>query len=94
MKAVDFAIDYLFKPLGITSFDWVEDSRGINRGADGLRLTPIDMAKIGLLYLNEETWKSNNLVSADRVKISTQPYFLTYKPIGSYAYHWWVRNDL
>lgn len=34
-------------------FDWVEDNKGINRGADGLKLTPIDMAKIGLLYLHK-----------------------------------------
>lgn len=92
LKAVDFANDYLFKFLGITRFDWIEDNKGINRGADGLRLTPIDMAKIGLLYLNKGTWKSKCLVSSDWVTKSTHPYFLTYEYIGAYGYHWWVRK--
>lgn len=93
MKAADFASTFLFKPLEITNFDWVEDSKGINRGADGLRLTPKDMAKIGLLYLNEGTWKSKNVVSAEWVKTSTQPSYLTYEYIGYYANHWWVKHS-
>jgi len=92
MKAIDFANRYLFKPLEITNFDWVEDSKGINHGADGLRLTPIDMVKLGSLYLQKGNWKAKNIVSADWVKTSTQPYYLTYDSIGHYGYHWWTKE--
>lgn len=92
LKAVEFANKYLFRPLEITNFDWLEDNKGINHGANGLRLTPMDLAKIGLLYLHKGTWESKCLVSADWVMKSTQPYFSTYEYIGAYGYHWWVKK--
>ncbi|WP_199624843.1 serine hydrolase domain-containing protein [Paenibacillus alkalitolerans] len=92
MKAIEFANLHLFRPLGITKTNWFEDSKGINRGADGLTMTTIDMLKIGTLFLHEGDWKNSRIVSSDWLKKSTQPYYLTYESIGYYAYHWWVRN--
>ncbi|WP_427051614.1 serine hydrolase domain-containing protein [Paenibacillus sp. TC-CSREp1] len=92
MKAIEFANLHLFKPLGITNVQWYEDSKGINRGGDGLTMTTVDMLKMGTLYLQEGNWKNKSIVSSDWLRKSTQPYYLTYESIGYYAYHWWVRN--
>ncbi|KOR90305.1 hypothetical protein AM231_15010 [Paenibacillus solani] len=92
MKAIEFANIHLFKPLGITKTNWFEDSKGINRGADGLNMCTVDMLKIGALILHEGKWKNIRIVSSEWLKKSTQPYYLTYESIGYYAYHWWVRN--
>ncbi|GGH60287.1 6-aminohexanoate-dimer hydrolase [Paenibacillus silvae] len=92
MKAIEFANLHLFKPLGITNVRWYEDSKGINRGGDGLTMTTVDMLKMGTLYLQEGNWKNKRIVSSDWLRKSTQPYYLTYEAIGYYAYHWWVRN--
>jgi CubicO group peptidase (beta-lactamase class C family) len=94
MKVADFAAEYLFKPLGITNFHWVEDNKGIHRGADGLRLLPPDMAKIGLLVLNQGAQGTKQIVSAKWIQQSTAPLFLTYDHIGHYALHWWVRQGM
>jgi CubicO group peptidase (beta-lactamase class C family) len=92
MKAIEFANLHLFQPLGITNVQWYEDSKGINRGGDGLTMTTVDMLKMGTLYLQEGNWKNKRIVSSDWLRKSTQPYYLTYEAIGYYAYHWWVRN--
>ncbi|MFE4711612.1 MULTISPECIES: hypothetical protein [unclassified Paenibacillus] len=34
-------------------------------------------------------WKGKQIVSAEWVKESTEPRFLTYDYIGHYASHWW-----
>lgn len=92
MKASEFANLHLFRPLEITNTNWYEDSKGINRGADGLTMSTNDMLKIGTLILHEGVWNNKCVVSADWLKKSTQPYYLTYESIGHYAYHWWVRE--
>ncbi len=90
MKTSVFAEQYLFKPLGIVNYLWFEDARGISYGSDGLRLVPSDLAKIGQLYLQEGIWNGDQIVSAEWVRKSTEPYLLTYDNIGHYAFHWWV----
>ncbi|MDT0121587.1 serine hydrolase [Paenibacillus sp. RRE4] len=92
MKAIEFAHLHLFKPLGITNVHWYEDNKGINRGADGLTMTTVDMLKIGTLCLRQGIWKNTRIVSSDWLEKSTQPYYFTYESIGHYAYHWWVRH--
>ena len=90
MKTSAFAEQYLFKPLGIDDYIWFEDAQGISYGSDGLRLHPYNLAKIGQLYLQEGTWKGEQIVSPEWIKSSTEPRLLTYDYIGYYASHWWV----
>ena len=47
-----FADKFLFKTMGINSFNWTKNNKGVNYGWGDLALTPYDMAKIGLLLLN------------------------------------------
>jgi len=99
-KAVDtstlqFAVENLFKPMGIETPHWEVDKRGINNGAAGLSLTPTDMLKIGRLYLNKGIFNGKRVVSEDWIakvssfKISTH----NIEPFGpEYGYLWWIGN--
>lgn len=50
---------------------WVSDPMGIHTAGWGLTLTPMDMAKIGQLYLNGGIWEDKQIVSSKWVEDST-----------------------
>ena len=50
---MDYLDERLWKPLDIKNVHWDKCPRGIEKGGWGLYLSPVDMAKIGLLYLNK-----------------------------------------
>src|SRR6202008_3768251 len=58
-----FAQDNLFGPLGVEDFVWVSDAEGHLLGDSQLSLTPRNMAKIGLLYLNGGRLGDRQIVS-------------------------------
>ncbi|MDE5413301.1 serine hydrolase domain-containing protein [Alkalihalobacterium chitinilyticum] len=90
MSTVEFAETYLFQPLSITNTQFSE-LHGVAMGGNGLALTPRDMAKMGLLYLNEGTWDSEPIISKEWIERSTttdieEPF------IGGsqYGYSWYI----
>lgn len=101
----DFAQEKLFDPLEIKEYIWEEIPDDYVNSAWGLHLKPIDMAKIGYLYLKEGNWKGQQLFSENWVHRST-----IYRSHAinnfAYAYFWWkfeyysdvikklVKNDL
>ena len=93
MKTVDFARKHLFNPLGINDLVWNE-KQGINLGANGLKMKPEDLLKLGRLYLNEGLWNGVQLVPQEWVRESVIPRFLTYENIGAYGYQWWISDFL
>jgi CubicO group peptidase (beta-lactamase class C family) len=88
--ALEFAQQELFHPLGIEDPVWYSDSKGVNRGADGIRLTMKDMLTFGTLYLQNGEWGGRRLISSKWITDSLKPRFLTYEHIGFYSYHWWT----
>lgn len=82
----DYAAEYLFAPLGITSARWDSDSHGYNSGGMGLALSPRDMAKFGYLYLNNGVWDGQPVVPADWIALTTAPQDET---VNWYGYQWW-----
>ncbi len=44
---------------------WVADPTGINERGWGLTLSPVDMAKIGQLYLDDGMWNGKQIVSTE-----------------------------
>lgn len=89
-SAADFAAETLFDPLGIVPYDWKTDPEGINLGGTELWLTPRDMAKFGLLILDEGRWGEDELVSPEWIAFMTRPQLADpsiYRQ--SYAAHWW-----
>jgi CubicO group peptidase (beta-lactamase class C family) len=52
----------LFTPLGITDMTWEIDVYGIDRGFRGLKLKTEDIARFGLLYLQQGVWNGMPLL--------------------------------
>lgn len=70
---------------------WVVDPKGINTAGWGLTLTPLDMAKIGQLYLNGGIWNGNQILSSKWIEDSTKEKSRWGE--SSYGYLWWIVDD-
>lgn len=70
-KVVDYLKPRLFDPLGITGQDWEVDPMGINTGGWGLRIKTEDMAKLGLLYLQNGDWNGRQILTKEWVEEAT-----------------------
>jgi len=57
----EFAKNELFAPLQIDRYQWAVDGDGNLPGYSGLLLTGRDMAKIGLLYLQQGRWRERQV---------------------------------
>lgn len=87
-----FAEDTLFKPLGITTYRWMAlKTSGETAAYGGLKLRPRDMAKIGLLVLQQGKWNGRQVVSAEWLKTSTTPQQDAWFPYR-YGMHWWFSD--
>ena len=58
--------------------------------AYAFRLSTRDLARFGLLYLREGTWRDTKLVPPAWVHESTRSYSQT--PSGGYGYMWWIER--
>jgi len=58
----DFAQEYLFVPLGITSVDWPTLPDGAYVGTGGIRMASRDMMRLGYLWLNYGRWEDAQLL--------------------------------
>ncbi len=103
MRLRDYAIDHLFEPMDIQPGEWGTDAEGHNNGCANLHLRSRDMAKFGLLYLNEGSWDGDQLLPADWVAASLAQYspdaWVALPPqqfVGrhfndlNYGYQWWT----
>lgn len=81
-----FAQKTLFDPLQMSNHDWeFQDKAGRPPGGWGLRLRPMDMAKLGQLYLQKGEWNGNRIFAADFPEIAWSPGSVSF-----YALHWWI----
>ncbi len=92
LKALDFARQNLFEPLGIRNVIWEIDPQGYNHGWGGMYLHPHDMAKIGYLWLNKGEWEGKQIVSRDWVENSVKAQIDTGRDYD-YGYGWLVHTD-
>ena len=84
-----FAREQLFEPLGIRDLQWKFDpDRSSIDTFCQLSLTPRDMVKIGLLYMNGGVWNGRQVLPADWVKASTSRH--TSLGGTDYGYLWWL----
>jgi CubicO group peptidase (beta-lactamase class C family) len=79
----------LFDPLGIDDFEFHANDSGLLAYASGLRVTPRDMAKIGMVYLDGGRWQGSELIPSEWVEASLEPYVETTFTPG-YGYQWWI----
>jgi CubicO group peptidase (beta-lactamase class C family) len=94
-KTQIFAENFLFRPLGITEYFWGTNKDGTLQCDGGLRVRPRDMAKIGLLALNDGIWQNKQVVSKEWIRESTKPHVQESK-FFDYGYQWWhhSKNNL
>lgn len=93
--ALAFAQENLFDPLGITDVYWQFDSQGIYYGGSALHLKPRDMAKFGLLYLNNGTCDGQQIIPIDWVLNSTSTIYHQFSDeYNGYGYQWWTWPSL
>ena len=97
-----YAQENLFLPLDAEVGEWGTDANGNNNGCGDLHFTARDMAKFGLLYLNEGNFNGRQIIPADWVRESLQNYSedawvtkhklnnmgLYFRDLG-YGYQWW-----
>jgi CubicO group peptidase (beta-lactamase class C family) len=67
----DYLTPRLFKPLGISGIDWETSPQGINTGGWGLRIKTEDIAKLGMLYLQNGIWNGKQVLPASWAKEAT-----------------------
>ncbi|MNP02834.1 Beta-lactamase [compost metagenome] len=79
-----FGFDDLF---GQNVRGWVKDQHNNSTGGWGITLSPRDMARFGLLYLNRGMWDHHQIIS--------EKWTLESTAINSthYGYLWWLREE-
>jgi CubicO group peptidase (beta-lactamase class C family) len=94
LRAMEFAQEHLFGPLGITSARWQADPQGNHLGWSEMYMTPHDMARLGYLYLHGGFWDGEQVVSADWVEAATTAQIVVKdNRTDGYGYQWWTRDD-
>lgn len=88
----EFAKENLFDPLGMDSANVSTDPQGIEDGGNGFTMNVYDMAKFGLLYLNNVVWDGEQIISEQWVNDSTTVQFTRSSGSANYGYQWWVRT--
>ena len=98
MSLEDFSNKYLFKPLGIDSASWYQFNNGTYATDGSLHITPRNMLKFGLLYLQNGNFNNQQIISNDWVNKSKVRYNnnrdIDVSSKGSneisYSYSWWI----
>ncbi len=92
MSTLEFAQQYLFRPLGIFDVMWLTDPQGINHGWGDLYLRPEDMIKLGNLYLNQGMWSGGQIVSSwwtEKATTGAGQQVPGWPPGEGYSYLWY-----
>ena len=96
----EFSERYLFQPLGIDSAHWDQFENGVIDGAGGVHITPRDLAKIGVTFLNQGVWNEKQIISQQWVNKSATSFPGndginvpgTDERNTGYSYSWWTKS--
>lgn len=86
MKLDEFLDKHLFAPMGIKDYNWRKDSSGNPYAMAGLEILPADLAKIGLLLLNNGKWNTRQILSEKGVRTMIESSEKNKK----YGMQWWL----
>ncbi len=69
-----FSAEYLFEPMGIdpVAWSWINDD--VVYAGGGQRMTPREMLKFGVTYLNHGLWDGQRIVPEQWVENSAKPF--------------------
>ena len=81
----------LFEPLGIRDVFWQKDPSGNPLGMSGLRLHPVDFAKVGQLMLQRGVWQGQRILSEAWIQESTAAPSQAHTPTAGLL--WWLVYD-
>lgn len=85
---LEFARSTLFEPLHMSNYAWwFPDQGGRFPGGWGLRLRPMDMLKIGQLYLQKGEWNGTRIFDEKYPDLAW-----TAGISKRYGLHWWIGN--
>ena len=89
----EFAREVLFAPLGISAFEWIENRNGYAIAASGLRMTPRDLARIGVVVLHGGRHEGRQIVPEGWLQAAFEP--AVSMPDGRrYGYQWYLNSFL
>lgn len=84
----EYATERLFEPMGMEHYAWQRaDERGLVSAGWGLRLRPVDLAKLGMLLINDGQWQGEQLVPAGWVAQMTTP-----QAVRDFGYYLWRQH--
>ena len=90
MPLLQFATNNLFKPLGFTNYKWYfKPDKSNAENYCQVYLTPREMSKFGLMYLNNGVWQGKQIVSKNWVKLSFEKHSVIQGT--GYGYLWWLK---
>ncbi len=84
-----YADEKLFKPLGITNYEWQYNPQNIAHTAGGLAMSALDFAKYGQLYKNNGVWNGKQVLTSEWVKQSMANYFADTPEQSPYGFLFW-----
>jgi CubicO group peptidase (beta-lactamase class C family) len=84
-----FAREALFDPLGLGPTEWLADAKGEPYAASGLRMTPRDMARIGMMMAGGGLAGARGVVPAPWLERSTAP-LVAVDEVRRFGYHWYA----
>jgi len=87
-----FVVENIFKPLSIDQYRWDEYPNNPFPAWGGISLTTLDMAKIGLLMLNNGRYRNMQIVSVSWINNSITIQSV-YNQSTGYGLHWWVEHQ-
>lgn len=85
-----FAHETLFDEMDMNIAQWSWDPNGIFCGGFNVYISPIDLIKFSLLYLNKGVYLGKRIVSQEWIEESTAK-IIEVEGIH-YGYYWWVDN--
>jgi len=86
----------LFDKLDIEKVFWKETPTSLPDTEGGLYMSARDLAKIGLLYLQNGVWNNERLLPVDWVEESLNKHVVDIYEDGGqegYGYQWWLTGD-
>ena len=99
----------VFSRIGIGEWDWwhdteLTDGTPLRNGCTGIEINAEQLARIGLLFLNDGTWNGEQILPRGWVDQATSVQVPPDLPIGPtdrnnvlgngrYGFNWWVRGD-
>ncbi|WP_240788960.1 serine hydrolase domain-containing protein [Psychroserpens sp. NJDZ02] len=89
---VSYADEKLFKPLGITNYQWEYTPQKVGNTAGGIRLRAIDFAKYGQLYKNKGLWKAKQILNKHWVEKSLDKQIKQSVDGDAYGYLFWNKT--